>query len=207
MSYTLLDNEIFEDKDLKHTEFRVLAFLIRNYNTKMGYSFPSRELIISSCKINKDTLGRVLNSLEEKGYITRKNNPLKAGKNNIYLIHKYLVVTHEKTDKEFKKEQVDNEKNKYKSDTSDIDDEKLISDYLSGNIEHKTSEDDDLKQKIETVECVIQKPISKGFINIVSQLTWDELIQIDSSLIGKSVNESYYLGAIYRIRPDLKCVI
>lgn len=201
MSYTILDNEIFEDVTLKHTEFRVLTFLIRNYNISMGYSFPTREQIIISCKINKDTLGNVLNSLEKKGYITRKNNPLKSGRNNLYIIHKYLVVTSENNIVE----QVKNEDHSVENIEID-DDEKLIANYITKKIVYKRSEED-LRQKIETVEGVVGRKINQGFINILSKLTWDELIKIDMSLSGKTVNESYYLGAIHRLRPDLKCII
>ena len=86
-------------------------------------------------------------------------------------------------------------------------DKKTIDDCFIDKIDDDNTDDQDLKQKIETVECVIGKSINKGFINIISKLTWDELVQVDMSLVGKSVNESYYLGAIYRIRPDLQYVI
>ena len=90
-SYTNISNSLIEDENLSHTEFRVMITLIRYYNTDLGYSFPTRELLVKKCKMNKDTLGRVLNSLEEKGYITRSKREGKAGRNNIYYIHKYLV--------------------------------------------------------------------------------------------------------------------
>lgn len=90
-SYTNISNSLIEDENLSHTEFRVMITLIRYYNTDLGYSFPTRELLVKKCKMNKDTLGRVLNSLEEKGYITRSKREGKAGRNNIYYINKYLV--------------------------------------------------------------------------------------------------------------------
>lgn len=92
-SYTLLDNQIWEDENLSHTEFRVLSYLIRTYSLEHGYSFPKRETIIKKCKMHKDTLNKVLNDLEAKGYITRATNPHKGGRNNIYYIHKYLVAS------------------------------------------------------------------------------------------------------------------
>ena len=90
-SYTNISNSLIEDENLSHTEFRVMMTLIRYYNTDLGYSFPTRELLVKKCRMNKDTLGRVLNSLEEKGYITRSKREGKAGRNNIYYINKYLV--------------------------------------------------------------------------------------------------------------------
>lgn len=184
MSYTKIDNAIFEDESLKHTEFRVLTYLIRNYNTSKGYAFPTRKQIVESCNINKDTLSSVLNSLEEKGYITRKTNPFRSGRNNIYYIHKYLVLNE-------KEVQVVTEE----EDTG------------YDEIAATTVEDEDLRQKVETVECVVGRKIKQSFKNILAKLTWDELIKIDMSMIGKNCNESYYLGAIYKLRPDLRCFV
>ena len=178
MSYTKLNNSIFEDNNLKHTEFRVLVYLIRNYNDKKGYSFPTRKQIIEACKINKDTLNNVLKSLEEKGYITRKNNPLRAGRNTIYYIHKHLVDQQERV---------------------------TVEEIIEVPVEEiEAVEDEDLKQKVETVESVIGKKIKNSFKKILEKLSWDELVKIDMSLIGKSCNESYYLNAIFMLRPDLK---
>lgn len=91
-SYTLLDNQIWEDENLSHTEFRVLSYLIRMYRVEYGYSFPLREQITEKCKMHKDTLSKVLKSLIDKGYITIGKHKTKNGWNNIYYIHKYLVV-------------------------------------------------------------------------------------------------------------------
>ena len=90
-SYTIIDNDIWKDNNIKGYEKLVLIYLIRNFNVNYGYSFPLREQIQEATGISKDTLNKVLNSLEEKGYITRSKREGKAGRNNIYYIHKYLV--------------------------------------------------------------------------------------------------------------------
>ncbi len=92
MSYTLIDNDLIDDSNLSHTEFRVMMNLVRMYNLDLGYAFPTRETLIKKCKMNKDTLGKVLNSLEEKGYITRGKRKTNKGWNNIYYINKYLIA-------------------------------------------------------------------------------------------------------------------
>lgn len=92
-SYTLLDNQIWEDENLSHTEFRVLSYLIRTYSLEYGYSFPLREQITEKCKMHKDTLNKVLKGLQDKGYITIGKHKTKTGWNNIYYIHKYLVAS------------------------------------------------------------------------------------------------------------------
>lgn len=90
-SYTIIDNNIWEDHNIKGHEKLVLIYLVRNFNVNYGYSFPTREQIQEATGISKDTLNKVLNSLEEKGYITRSKREGKAGRNNIYYINKYLV--------------------------------------------------------------------------------------------------------------------
>lgn len=189
MSYTKINNAIFEDENLKHTEFRVLAYLIRNYNISKGYAFPTRKQIIESCNINKDTLSNVLNSLQEKGYITRKTNPFRAGRNNIYYIHRYLVDSNNEAEKE------------------DIEKEEKTIDESQNVNEYVCEEEEDLRQKVESVECTIGKKIKQSFKNILAKLSWDELIKVDMSMCGKNINESYYINAIHNIRPDLRCFV
>ncbi|MDU1203896.1 MAG: helix-turn-helix domain-containing protein [Clostridiales bacterium] len=89
--YTLISNTIFEDNNLSHSEFRVLTFLIRMYNTQLGYSYPSRNTIIKKCHLSEKTLNKVLNDLESRGYITRSKQTTSKGWNNIYFIHRHIV--------------------------------------------------------------------------------------------------------------------
>ena len=90
-SYTIIDNEFYSDRNIDVYEKAVLSYLIRYYNTDLGYSFPTRQQIQDDTGISTGKLNKVLNSLEEKGYITRSKREGKAGRNNIYYIHKYLV--------------------------------------------------------------------------------------------------------------------
>ena len=91
MTSTTIDNKFYSDRNLDIYEKAVLSYLIRYYNTKLGYSFPTRKQIQEDNGISTGKLNQVLNNLEEKGYITRAINPHKGGRNNIYYIHKYLV--------------------------------------------------------------------------------------------------------------------
>ena len=129
--YTNISNSLIEDENLSHTEFRVMITLIRYYNTDLGYSFPTRELLVKKCKMNKDTLGRVLNSLEEKGYITRSKREGKAGRNNIYYIHKYLVGQ-ETSSQASEKPNTDNKSNNKKKQATEPQEDL---DYKLGYIE------------------------------------------------------------------------
>ncbi|MBU5337505.1 helix-turn-helix domain-containing protein [Intestinibacter bartlettii] len=91
-SYTSIDNDFYSDRNLDPYEKTVLSYLIRYYNSNFGYSFPTREQIQQDNNISPSKLTKTLKSLQEKGYITIKNNHKKAGRNNIYYINKYLVV-------------------------------------------------------------------------------------------------------------------
>lgn len=209
MSYTVIDNGIFEDTNLKHTEFRVLAFLIRNYNTSMGYSFPTREQIIKSCKMNKDTVGSVLKSLEEKGYITRKNNPYKAGRNTIYLIHKYLVIE-KSSPEEVAGTKIEEH---IVEDIEYIEDDKLIADYNAGIlVALEKSEDEDLNEKVSVIEEHLNKKASPELRELIRNIDWDVLVKADMQIMVNKKDtyctEKYITNAIFDNikKPNLKLV-
>ena len=90
-SYTIIDNEFYSDRNIDVYEKAVLSYLIRYFNVNYGYSFPTREQMQQDNNISPSKLTKTLKSLQEKGYITIKNNHKKAGRNNIYYINKYLV--------------------------------------------------------------------------------------------------------------------
>lgn len=198
MSYTVIDNGIFEDENLKHTEFRVLAYLIRNYNTSMGYSFPTREQIIKSCKMNKDTVGSVLKSLEEKGYITRKNNPSKAGRNTIYLIHKYLAI--ESSPKEIVETKFDEPiEDEIVKDLEET--EELIKKFYAGEISiPEQTEQEELNEKIDVFQVHLNRDISSNLKELIKDLEWDEIVKADMQIITNKketyCTERYIINAI-----------
>lgn len=95
--FTRFKNEIWKDRNIKGNEKLVLLYLISYNNEALGYSFPTRKQIQDDTGISKDTLGKTLNSLIDKGYITKEEHKSKTGKNNIYYIHKYLVASKKDT--------------------------------------------------------------------------------------------------------------
>lgn len=203
MNYTVIDNAIFEDENLKHTEFRVLAYLIRNYNTSMGYSFPTREQIIKSCKVNKDTLNNVLKSLEEKGYITRKNNPSKAGRNTIYLIHKYLVISNSTPSQKVEEEKEGTiiEPNEEEIITDEKETEDLIARYYAGEVQiPELDVREDAKDKVDTLSIHLLKKPSLRLRTEIVALSWEEIVKVDIQVSDnkqdKFVTEKFMLNAI-----------
>lgn len=208
MSYTLIDNSIFEDENLTHTEFRVLVYLIRNYNLNLGYSFPTRKTMIEKCNMSKDTLNKVLNSLEERGYITRKTNPSKSGRNNIYYIHKYLFVPSIEEIKESIEEPTKDEVEKDILET-----EELIRKFNAGEISvPEQTEEQELQEKIETFQVHLNRKISFNLKELIKELDWDEIVnadmQINANKQGKYVTEKYIINAIYdnKRKVNLKLV-
>ena len=210
MSYTLIDNAIFEDENLTHTEFRVLSYLIRNYNSAMGYSFPTRKTIVEKCKMSKDTLNKVLNSLEERGYITRKANPSKSGRNNIYYIHKYLFVP--STEKTIE-EKVEDTQDLSLEEKDEEETEELIKKFYAGEVTlPKQTEQEELDEKIEVFQVHLNREVSSNLRNIIKGLDWDEIVKADMQINANKkedyCTEKYIINAIYdnKKRANLKLV-
>lgn len=86
MSYTIIDNDILRAGDkLKPNEFRVLLVLMSYCNKEKGFAYPSHKDLKRDCAIkDKGTLIKVINELEEKGYITKETV---KGKGNKYYIN------------------------------------------------------------------------------------------------------------------------
>lgn len=216
MSYTLIDNEIFEDENLTHTEFRVLSYLIRNYNSNLGYSFPTRKTMVEKCNMSKDTLNKVLNSLEERGYITRKTNPSKSGRNNIYYIHKYLFVPpveEVEVPDEMKEIIEDKEKLSPEEEKDAQETEELIRKFYAGEISvQEQTEDEKLKEKLEIFQVHLNRKMSSNLKELIGDLDWNEIVdtdmQINANKKDNYVTEKYIINAIYdnRRKINLKLV-
>lgn len=140
-SYTIIDNDIWKDHNIKGYEKLVLIYLVRNFNVNYGYSFPTREQIQEATGIGNNALNRALNSLEEKGYITRSKREGKAGRNNIYYINKYLVGKQDSSQASTEPKPNNKSRNKKKQatevNTSLTDDEDLY--YKLGFIENSVN--------------------------------------------------------------------
>lgn len=165
-SYTIIDNDIWKDNNIKGYEKLVLIYLIRNFNVNYGYSFPIREQILEATGISKDTLNKVLNSLEEKGYITRSKREGKAGRNNIYYINKYLVGQQESSQASTKPKPNNKSRNKKKQatevNTSLTDDEDLY--YKLGFIENSVNFTGDFtEQQASLLDNYSMEQIEKVF--------------------------------------------
>ena len=165
-SYTIIDNDIWKDNNIKGYEKLVLIYLIRNFNVNYGYSFPIREQILEATGISKDTLNKVLNSLEEKGYITRSKREGKAGRNNIYYINKYLVGQQDSSQASTEPKPNNKSRNKKKQatevNTSLTDDEDLY--YKLGFIENSVNFTGDFtEQQASLLDNYSMEQIEKVF--------------------------------------------
>ena len=165
-SYTIIDNDIWKDHNIKGYEKLVLIYLVRNFNVNYGYSFPTREQIQEATGIGNNALNRALNSLEEKGYITRSKREGKAGRNNIYYINKYLVGQQESSQASTKPKPNNKSSNKKKQatevNTSLTDDEDLY--YKLGFIENSVNFTGDFtEQQASLLDNYSMEQIEKVF--------------------------------------------
>ncbi len=165
-SYTIIDNDIWKDHNIKGYEKLVLIYLVRNFNVNYGYSFPTREQIQEATGIGNNALNRALNSLEEKGYITRSKREGKAGRNNIYYINKYLVGQQESSQASTKPKPNNKSRNKKKQatevNTSLTDDEDLY--YKLGFIENSVNFTGDFtEQQASLLDNYSMEQIEKVF--------------------------------------------
>lgn len=157
-SYTIIDNAIWKDHNIKGYEKLVLIYLVRNFNVNYGYSFPTREQIQEATGIGNNALNRALKSLEEKGYITRSKREGKAGRNNIYYIHKYLVGQ-ETSSQASKEPNTDNESNNNKKQAPEPQEDL---DYKLGYIETSVNFTRDFRDtELEELKTVDIKTIQR----------------------------------------------
>lgn len=70
-----------DDCGLTATEFRVLSHIWRRYGKdgQNGGAFPSGESIAAACRVNKDTVWKVIASLEGKKLLLRKSRSTEKG--------------------------------------------------------------------------------------------------------------------------------
>lgn len=182
MSYTNIDNDLITDRNLNSNEFRIFIYLLKNWNEKYGYSFPLREQIQAETGISLKTINKVLNSLEEKGYITRAKHKTKTGWNNIYYIHKYLVAS--------------------KKDTTEA-----PADAKPNENEQKPCETD--AKEVETNELLVEQ---KGkIVRKLKAEELEEINQLDTELLIKAINQAnfykpngYHIGYLLKAYDTVK---
>lgn len=72
-TYTIIDNNIFHDKDLNMQQAFVFMAIISYYNKQKGYAYPSYAKLKDRAKISDNrTLIKAIRYLEENGYIERE---------------------------------------------------------------------------------------------------------------------------------------
>ena len=84
------------DTEAKGNELIVLLCLADFANDE-GYCYPSWRILLDKCKISRDTLARVLNKLEEDGYIIRESRKRDNGSDasNGYIVLQKLCAKSE----------------------------------------------------------------------------------------------------------------
>lgn len=179
--FTRFKNEIWKDRNIKGNEKLVLLYLISYNNEALGYSFPTRKQIQDDTGISKDTLGKTLNSLIDKGYITKEEHKSKTGKNNIYYIHKYLVAS--------------------KKDTTEA-----PADAKPNENEQKPCETD---AKASTNELLVEQ--KGKIVRKLKAEELEEINQLDTELLIKAINQAnfykpngYHIGYLLKAYDTVK---
>lgn len=207
--FTKFENLIWKDRNIKGNEKLVLFYLISYYNESLGYSFPKRKQIQEATGIAKNTLNKILDSLEAKGYITRANNPKKGGRNNIYYIHKYLVINKNDVSEEPKQTEPD-------AKPCESMNEPCEKDAKTSSIE-STPEDRSstpVSETIEGVEASTNELLVKQKAKVIRKLNSDEIEEInklDTDLLIKAIERAnsykpngYHIGYIFKTYESVK---
>lgn len=173
--------DIWKDENLKPNEKLVLIYLIDYYSLKDGYSYKIREVIEKEIGLARNTLNKVLNSLEEKGYITRAKHKTRNGWNNIYYIHKYLVAS--------------------KKDTTEA-----PADAKPSENERKPCETD---AKASTNELLVEQ--KGKIVRKLKTEELEEINQLDTELLIKAINQAnfykpngYHIGYLLKTYDSVK---
>lgn len=102
--YIKFRNSVKSDTNLSLEEAYMLETLFDYYNSKLGYAYPSYEILMKDLKTKRRAkISKLLKALVAKGYIQIG----KKYKNNIYKIKKYLYITIETEQKKENKGPVD----------------------------------------------------------------------------------------------------
>lgn len=81
-----------DEAGLSHAEFRLYCHLCRR-SDKSGIAWPSADSISSDCRMARNTVWKVIKSLEAKGMILREGKPFQ-GQNRYRVIDQPIGVNH-----------------------------------------------------------------------------------------------------------------
>ena len=197
IKFTKFNNQIWEDRNIKGYEKLVLIYLISYNNKTFGYSFPTRKQIEEDTGISLKTLDKTLDSLITKGYITKQEHISKTGRNNIYYIHKYLVVS--------------------KKEVAEGDGEEAPADAKE---DAKTSETDAKSEKpcVKDAKASTNELLVKERVHLRSKMTdliREQLNELDTDILIKAIDransykpEGYHIGYLLKAYDrDRKSVV
>lgn len=173
---------IWNNRELKGNEKTILIYLCSNYSNKYNYSYPTYEQIQNDVGISRNTLAKVLKSLELKGFITRDKHKTDKGWNNIYYINKFLVVEN-------------NEPEPTEQDTNTNTDN-ISNDDLESTTEplNELSNDNQvINEVVEQKEVSSNELLLKNKANLNNDLTEDQVKQVnklDTDKLIKAINQA-----------------
>ena len=169
----------------------MFIYLIGYHNVNYNYSFPTWKQIQEDTGISIKTLGKIFNSLEDKGYIKRDKRKNEEGWNNIYYIdNKYLVASN------------DNE--------NSLEPHRELSTDNSTNISNDNIKSDTEPSTMSTNEMLLNnskkfdKKLDETQRELLNRLDTDRLMKAiaDAETTGKykTYNFAYLLGAYNKLK-------
>ena len=71
MSYTVINNSLLRELDVKGNTQLLLIHLISYESKEFGYAYPTLPTLLKDTGLSRNTILKCLNELEGKGYIKR----------------------------------------------------------------------------------------------------------------------------------------
>ncbi len=143
-------NDIYSDSNLDLKEKSILMYLIKQFNIKDKYAYPTYENIMSATGIGRRAnVADAIKSLVVKGYITVKKT---IGNKSHYFIEKYLHFVRETT------QEVDSNENK--------------------NLSENKTEEIQVKKEVEIKETSIKSIIVSDCKESGIQMTIDDVEEV-----------------------------
>lgn len=180
-------NNIYSDSNLNLHEKSILMYLIKQFNSKDGYSYPKYENIMEACSIGRrENISKNIKSLVTKVYITIKKV---VGNKSHYFIEKYLHFVADK-----KEENID----------STVNQNSTLPQIEEVQVESKVEVKENATEEIKITHSSNASKIAKAFehsntLNISSWLL-DRVSKIDETIVDIVLQEKPKTAKLFLVK-------
>lgn len=199
-------NDIYSDSNLNLKEKSILMYLIKQFNSKIGYAYPKYCDIMSATGIGRrENIAKTIKDLISKGYITVKKV---VGNKSHYFIEKYLYFVGEKA-----QEVNSNEKQKLsKNKTEEILVEEevgteesvikpiIVSDCVESGFQISIDDVEEVKVKQHPNNSKITKAFEKSKKFKLSKWLLDRVAYIDEAIVDIVLQEKPKTAKLFLVK-------